>query len=1551
MAIFALVLMFGMTATASAAWIDQGSQTQVEPRIAASGAPSSVTMDIEVPGFELSTVDIDGSPHSLIAVPGHVWHMEAGLPELPYITQSIAIAGRGMPSVRVLDARWNELSVDPVVPSRGHISREVDPSTVPYRHGAFYGEGGVYPQAVTELGDAFIVRDMRGVSVRVNAFRYDADRGVLMVLRSMRLEIVTEGSGVNELAVEAGTVDPAFDRIYDHLFANYGADKYVAVGTDGPMLVVVDDALQGPLTPFVEWKQQKGIPVEVITTSSVGGSVAGIQTAIDTRYAGPDGLTYVVLVGDIAQIPTHTGTAEGNGSDATYAMVSGGDFYADLFVSRISANNSTELQTQINKFIAYERDPDFGAASDWYSKAAGLASNEGSPSDAERCNWIRDDLLAYGFTHVDQIYQPSGTTAQIAAAVNEGRSLMYYMGHGSGTSWSNPPWSNGDMPLLTNAGMHPWVIDVSCSNGTTSLNPSMAEAFLRAGSPTEPYGAVGMFSSWGTCAWVPPTVMADEAIDLFVAETTSTLGALFFYGSMAALDAYPGTGGEGHALVEQYQIFGDCSLVVRSFEPTALAPTHLPVVHLGAATFEVSGLPAGARAVLWRDGVTHGVADADGAGLATITLDTPVLTPGDVTLTITGFNLGTYQADLPAINPSVVVIDPMVIDANTPTDITVTVYGPDGITPLEGIDVWADGFGYSTVPVATGVDGVAVINVDYPFGPTLDIVGQDPAEAYLLFSQAITVNALPLTAPDLNVTTTFGMTDMYGQNMPGTMHVTVGEPGHTLYVVLPDGSELSTTDLSLEATPADLGEVVGTIAVSGYDVYSEAFDVVEAFGTLTGTVYAGGSLPMPDVTVQLLDDMGGFLMETVTDGSGVYDFGGDIAVNDYILSIDHFGFLHYELPFFLTFGPNVIDPSLDAAPAGDLSGVITETGTGTPLEGTVKVYRTDNGALVDEVVSGVDGTYTVTGLTYFTYDVNVRAYHHSPVTVAVTIDAPAVVQDFVLDPTAGDILIIDDNAKFDRDLPGKLDAKTGQLIAPPYHALPSRTAAGMVTDLEGLGYSVVLEDLGVTDPGTWFDYDMILVSMADKTAELGDTAFRAELVDFVNAGGHLLIEGGEIAYYHNDEAAFASTVLHITDWNGDSSGNVTVADPLHSVMSVPNTIVGPIACAYSGYGDADRVTVAGDGQLVGDWSNYSGLGSVVCYDPTPSPVGGQIVFFAFDYGALEVTEGLSLLHNAVNWLLAIEAPGTASVSGTVTLQGATDHSGILVELMPGGDTVTTGPSGDYAFTSLYAAGYTVTASRPSWSTDAETFTLAEGEALTGVDMVLTHVYETSACSTPALAIPDNNPTGVSDVINVSLGLGASVTAIEVFVDITHTYQGDLIVDLGSPTGTTVRLHNRSGSGADNIYGWYPTELAPAEALSGFAGVDLDGDWTLSISDNAGADIGTLNEWCMNITYGGGTTAVGDVAQRFTLGENYPNPFNPSTTIKFAVPQTGHVSLKVYDLAGRLVRTLVDADLPAVEHAVVWDGRDLTGRQVASGTYYYQLNANGLSETKQMMLIK
>ncbi|MDO9069564.1 MAG: FlgD immunoglobulin-like domain containing protein [Deltaproteobacteria bacterium] len=88
-----------------------------------------------------------------------------------------------------------------------------------------------------------------------------------------------------------------------------------------------------------------------------------------------------------------------------------------------------------------------------------------------------------------------------------------------------------------------------------------------------------------------------------------------------------------------------------------------------------------------------------------------------------------------------------------------------------------------------------------------------------------------------------------------------------------------------------------------------------------------------------------------------------------------------------------------------------------------------------------------------------------------------------------------------------------------------------------------------------------------------------------------------------------------------------------------------------------------------------------------------------------------------------------------------------------------------------------------------------------------------------------------------------------------------------------------------------------------------------------------------------------------LFPNQPNPFNPTTTIKYRVPVDGRVTLRIYDVRGALVGTLIDAELPRGNHQATWDGRDASGRGIASGSYFARLEAGGRVETVRMSLVR
>jgi len=90
---------------------------------------------------------------------------------------------------------------------------------------------------------------------------------------------------------------------------------------------------------------------------------------------------------------------------------------------------------------------------------------------------------------------------------------------------------------------------------------------------------------------------------------------------------------------------------------------------------------------------------------------------------------------------------------------------------------------------------------------------------------------------------------------------------------------------------------------------------------------------------------------------------------------------------------------------------------------------------------------------------------------------------------------------------------------------------------------------------------------------------------------------------------------------------------------------------------------------------------------------------------------------------------------------------------------------------------------------------------------------------------------------------------------------------------------------------------------------------------------------------------------YAVQQNYPNPFNPETTIRFQVPEATRVSLKVFDLLGREVATLINDEKEAGFHSVVWNGRNSRGHQVASGVYFFRIEAGSFVETRRMLLVR
>ena len=683
----------------------------------------TTTIEYELGSFSSEPIDIDGESFFSVGLGEESTTLERGFPQLPNICRSIVIPDDAQMAVRVLSSHFIEYPDFPVAPSKGSIPRNVDPATVAYAFDAFYGSDKWYPEKLAYAREPYVMRDMRGMVVVVNPLQYNPATRTLRVYDRVTLEVSKTGPGkVNVLTAHPAMLNAEFRKIYERHFLNFDSvslDRYPPVADGGNMLIICyDDAgFLAAMQPLVDWKNQMGVPCEMVTTTDAGGSAAAFDAYIE-QYYNDHGLTYVLLVGDVAEVPTLT--AAGGASDPSYSTITS-DAYPDLFVGRFSAQTVAQVQTQVLRTIEYEKMPQ--AEADWYHKGMGVASNQGPGDDGEYDNVhvdnIRADLLAFTYTEVDQIYDPSGTAAMVSSGLNNGRSVINYTGHGSTTSWGSTGFSNTHVNALANDNMLPFIISVACVNGQFTYSTCFGEAWLRATNGVEPTGAIGAYMSSINQSWNPPMDAQDEIADLLVGTSAEgarrTFGGLCYNGAGHMMDAY---GSDGEDMFLTWNIFGDPSLRVMTDTPVALTVTHDANIDAFTLTFEVTveGVQ-GALAALYHDGVLYGSALTAPNGVATIDVLAPLPENEDITVTVTSFNALTY---IGAVHSGgayvpVILVDPTFFDETMqPDDVRVDTLTIDNIgDPLSVLH-------YDIEIVASGARGragrVVGIREATPFG-------------------------------------------------------------------------------------------------------------------------------------------------------------------------------------------------------------------------------------------------------------------------------------------------------------------------------------------------------------------------------------------------------------------------------------------------------------------------------------------------------------------------------------------------------------------------------------------------------------------------------------------------------------------------------------------------------------------------------------------------------------------------------------------------------------------------------------------------------------------
>jgi subtilisin-like proprotein convertase family protein len=232
-------------------------------------------------------------------------------------------------------------------------------------------------------------------------------------------------------------------------------------------------------------------------------------------------------------------------------------------------------------------------------------------------------------------------------------------------------------------------------------------------------------------------------------------------------------------------------------------------------------------------------------------------------------------------------------------------------------------------------------------------------------------------------------------------------------------------------------------------------------------------------------------------------------------------------------------------------------------------------------------------------------------------------------------------------------------------------------------------------------------------------------------------------------------------------------------------------------------------------------------------------------------------------------------------------------------------------------------------------------------------------------------TGTSGLAFDSLAVNSNtaINDVNVFLAINHSYDGDIEATLFAPNGDSARLcfdRNTINSSVGDIitifddqadsslingrYTAFAPEIKPEDNLNTiFGGDNPFGIWRLKINDDASGDTGMVYAWGIQLN-SNSLVSTGEINSnipaKYELFQNYPNPFNPETSIKFHLPQSGAVKLKVFDILGKEVAVLLSEVKQAGAYEVKFNGAGLS-----SGVYFYKLETEMFTDVKRMLLVK
>jgi hypothetical protein len=645
--------------------LGQGEEAEVS---LLSSDPSGVRVEINIPKILVEDKTAEGENYQVITIPGGGILTEVGKPQVPLVCRFVALPPTSGAKVYVIEEEKEMLSgAFRLYPFQKPPQRSGEQEPQEFKlDEATYSQDQPFPGKIAKAGQISILRDLRLAPIIFYPVQFNPQTGKITVYKKIVVEIKFEGEGENPQLNPRNVLTRSFYKTYQKFVLNFDQVMQGLTVVDGSILIITYDNFHDQVEPLADWKNKMGYSTHLVNLSAVGSTNTQIYNYIYNAYHNwPDPPEYVILVGDVGQIPTNSGLS--CITDHKYATVDGSDYFADLHIARISVQTQTDANHVVTKILNYRKNP-YVSQTDWFKKAMTISGSDAVDDyNAARCGFLMVNYA--GFTHFDSLFNSLGrcTATLITNGLNNGRSWVVHFGHGDAYGWYPSGFTNSNIDALSNGEKLPAIMSIACNNGQFNVSGDcFAERWIKAGSVGNEKGAVIICASTEGSAFFYSDTLGRGTFIAYFQDSLYHFTPAVNQGKMYMYQYFPeAAGGTTERETQMYTTFGDPELDPWSGIPENLLvdyPSTIPMAPSQVTmTVQRTGGPLYGILVCLRKGsevFESGYTDATGQ----VTLYVSPLTPGNMELTVTAHNALPFEDSIMVVPGSYVLFDKWYVD-------------------------------------------------------------------------------------------------------------------------------------------------------------------------------------------------------------------------------------------------------------------------------------------------------------------------------------------------------------------------------------------------------------------------------------------------------------------------------------------------------------------------------------------------------------------------------------------------------------------------------------------------------------------------------------------------------------------------------------------------------------------------------------------------------------------------------------------------------------------------------------------------------------------------